>query len=756
MTPLSGLASGGFLGALVWRPAVGAWILTALLLAAGLAVRRVWRLLRPRLGAVRAAALAALRCAVLAALVTVLLDPACERRVRRRDRSALIVVVDNSASMQVRDRTPDAGSRRERALALAAQIERAAPADLVLRRYGTAPGLTPVAEWGALPQPPPDGDAAPAADRGGGLSALLLRLAGMPEVRNAAAVVLLTDGGDGPIDPARMPDAPLLVLGIGGDPEHWRDVAMETVRHPDRVETGARFVIEAALRGRSGGDPAFAARLRTLHATLERRDADAFTVVDEQPVQWSGPDGGTATVRFETALDQPGQTLWRVRAEPLADEVSPLNNLREFPITAARESLRVLYFSRRLGADFKFIRQELASDPAIAFHALVQTAGDRFLAQGDLLQAPEAAAPAGLPDLPALKRFNGLLLGSFPAAEWTAPEMEALRAYVKQGGGLLWIGGEDSFDAGYLASPLAALIPWRPDGAAGFLRETATVAAAAAGGARWAALFDIPSPDGAPPALQALHRPGPLKAGAVALLEARTAQGNAMPFLVEQPYGRGRVVTLTSNTTWRWALAGPPLDRLHRRLWRQAVRAAAGQAEEKGSLRVRLEQETPIPGTPLALTVEVLDATPQSGVAARLEGPEGVEVVGLEREPSVSGRWRGTLVCRTGGAHRLVVQALRNGQVVETFERDLAAAPEEREGARLEVDHAALQRLAARGGGLHVAEDGDAGLEWLAARWAPDTRAETRPLVSNGPWFLLALVALMTLEWVLRRKSNLV
>ena len=140
----------------------------------------------------------------------------------------------------------------------------------------------------------------------------------------------------------------------------------------------------------------------------------------------------------------------------------------------------------------------------------------------------------------------------------------------------------------------------------------------------------------------------------------------------------------------------------------------------------------------------------------RLEGPEGVEVIGLERDQAVSGRWRGTFFCRSRGAHRLVVQALRVGVVVETLERELAVTPDGPEGARLEVDHAALRQLAERGGGYYAAEGDESWTDWLAVRWTPAMQTETVAVISSGPWFLLGMLALMLLEWWLRRKNNLV
>jgi hypothetical protein len=260
---------------------------------------------------------------------------------------------------------------------------------------------------------------------------------------------------------------------------------------------------------------------------------------------------------------------------------------------------------------------------------------------------------------------------------------------------------------------------------------------------------------GASPELQAVNVVGVLKPGAVALLNARTPDG-ATPLLVEQPYGRGRIFALASNTLWRWATAGPPLDRLYRRLWRQTIRAACGEGEETGLLRVRLERDVFRPGERVGLEVEVLADAAQATAAAKLEGPDGVEVLGLERDAAVSGRWRGAVVCRSRGRHVLTVQASRGSGPTETWERVFEVAPRESEGSRLELDEAELRRLAQRGAGEYVREDDPELARRIAERLKPNVRTELVAIVSSGPWYLLLVLAAMCLEWTLRRRSNLV
>ena len=188
-------------------------------------------------------------------------------------------------------------------------------------------------------------------------------------------------------------------------------------------------------------------------------------------------------------------------------------------------------------------------------------------------------------EVEALRRFDCILLGSFPAEAWTAAEMGALLAYVEGGGGVVWLGGDDSFDGGgYADSPLRPLVPWQAPGRGGssLARGVFPVEVAAAAAAATAGLEDLVRGASAEElrglAVTSLNRAEGLLPGAQVLLAA-VADGATAPLVVEHRYGKGRVFSVASNTTWLWARTPGVPERFYRRFWRQAVRAAAGRGE---------------------------------------------------------------------------------------------------------------------------------------------------------------------------------
>lgn len=71
------------------------------------------------------------------------------------------------------------------------------------------------------------------------------------------------------------------------------------------------------------------------------------------------------------------------------------------------------------------------------------------------------------------------------------------------------------------------------------------------------------------PPLDGANRFQGLKPGAVVLASDFTPGKMEVPLLVEHSFGRGRVMTFTADSTWRWKLAG--FEDVHKRFWRQLI-----------------------------------------------------------------------------------------------------------------------------------------------------------------------------------------
>ena len=269
-------------------------------------------------------------------------------------------------------------------------------------------------------------------------------------------VVLLTDGGDDQIEATALPKAPLYLVGMGTEPSTWNDLAITDAQCPAAAEKDVDFEITVELRARAGHSLGFAEKAAHARLRLERAaGSNTWETVLERPLEFSNLQ---ARARWPVKCAQIGLQHYRLTALTLPGELSALNNSRPLTVNVQKQSLRVLYFTRALGQEFKVLRSELGRNPGISFTALFRTTGARFTLQGDRPPGDDAMA-AGLPSSKqGLEAYDAIIIGSLPAQDCTPRQMQALIEFVEEGGALIFLGGEQSFGrGGYAQTSLAPL-----------------------------------------------------------------------------------------------------------------------------------------------------------------------------------------------------------------------------------------------------------------------------------------------------------
>jgi uncharacterized membrane protein len=428
-----------------------------------------------------------------------------------------------------------------------------------------------------------------------------------------------------------------------------------------------------------------------------------------------------------------------------------------------------MYLAGRPSTEYAFLRDFLKADP------------NRELVSFVILRNPENPSPAGERDLSlipfpvddiflrTLPQFDLFILENFSAARFRLPpsHLEALKRFVASGGALLVKGGENAFAAGgYKGSPLEEVLPVslsdrNPDFVPGLfaLRPVSYEHPLVA-------LFDTPEEsrkawDALPP-LDGWGRFASARAGAqiVATQPRESADnGGPLPVIAVRSYGRGKVMLVSTDSTWRWKL-GAAGDRLasgvYERFWTRAVQYLTGSLDLSKVKFAPLPDRVP-PREPFTASLRVFDAdfSPAKAAETRVTvlwtppGGAAREVAAREAEPGV---YAVELTGLAPGTHRLRATARVRGRAwgedAESFVWEPAAdAP---------LDRAWLTRAAAAGGGeFHDLSRADA-RELLAKLPPPRPESEVvrrlRPF-SSVPW--LALTAfLLLLEWALRRRKG--
>ena len=715
------------LATIQWRPQVNPLAGGLLVLLLGGWAYWTHRRLCQRFSSGKALALILPKLVVMALLVVALFEPVRDHERRELLNGKLLAVTDVSSSMDVRD--DGVASRRARAGQILDRLKAELPAHIVVENLEFDTQLR------AAGRPLTNGI------RGTDLGGCLVALAERNDISSTLGVIVFTDGGDEPVHPATLPPVPLTVIGIGTNPTNWNDIAITALDAPPAVEKDTQFEIAADLVARGNLTRSVTVKLEHDGKTI------ATQVVDLSRHR--------ARVKFPVTSAAPGSQNYRLFVEPVAGELSVLNNERRLVVDVQKKSVHVLFFTRELGMDFKMLRSEIGRDPGIAFTALYRTLSERFTVQGDRLAGDEPLE-AGFPtDLKTLQLFDCVILGSFAASDWSRDQLAVLTNYVAEGGALVFLGGEKSFGrGGYAGTPVAALLPWQIESTEPELaRGTFAVNIPAAGQGH-----PIVAGLAEPLTLSSVNSPGGLKAGATALLSVNRG-GRSVPVVAVQPFGKGRVLGIASNTQWEWARQSEALRNSYGLFWRQAVRNLTGKTEGSRYLAVQWDQAQYRPGEQASVGIRLtgLVGNPPVRLSATLSLTNQLQPIPVDSRPGRANEFMVQCRFKERGEYGFRLVAYQGEAVVDSYEKMVPVAPPLAEGSRLELDEEALKKLAEGSGGayFHETQSDEIG-KTLAARFLEKSITTETPLVTTGPYFAVLVLALCGIEWWLRRKVNLV
>ena len=266
------------------------------------------------------------------------------------------------------------------------------------------------------------------------------------------------------------------------------------------------------------------------------------------------------------------------------------------------------------------------------------------------------------------------------------------------------------------------------------------------------------------PPLDGWVRLASLRPGASVLLRhpsEKTPAGDPLPVVALREFGKGKVMIVGTESSWRWKLAGGGDWRLasfYSRFWNRAVEYLTGSLDLKkvkfsplpdrmpprepavAALRTFDEHFRPLPGSETDLRVLW---TPPGAKAPR-------SVAFFEREP---GLFQVELTDLAEGRHRLRAVARRRGQPWGEDETEFLWQKVKGDAP---LDRKRLKAVAERTGGRYADLDRlepSALLEGLA----PPKRerlASSRRALWGSPAWLWTLCALLFAEWFLRRRGG--
>jgi len=749
------------MGSLYWRSPLPPFLAASLMLGMGVWLVILYRRQRAQHSLRRTAALVLPKAAAALLIMLACFDPIW-KIVRNPDVGEKIaVLIDGSSSMQVADAKD--GPRAARAAQIFEELKNKLGAALAWDAYQFDQQVRPYNAGGSPTEQMRETD----------LGTCLATMADKPDISKYLGVVVITDGGDEMIQNVRLPQAPVYIVGVGSDPDGWDDVAVAGLDAPAVVETQSKFAVAAEVVIRRGANR-LTPKQTQAQALLEERVANGWLVRSTAPV-----DLRMERQRIELSVESPaerGPRDYRLRIDPLEGELSPLNNVRMFPVEIGKDKLPILLFAQQVDWDFSTVRRELARDPALALTTLYRISEDRFVIQ-DNRQEGDRVLEAGFPtEKKVLDLYKCIILGSFPASQWQPAQMQTLLEYVRQGGAIIFLGGESSYaQGGYGNTAIEPLFPWRLDAAGRKFRagQFAVNVPVAATNHRIVSEMAKSLARDSGPKIESLNSTGSLRSGAVALVEA-----GAVPVIAMQRYGQGYSLAIATDTLWKWPKASQALSEAFSHFWRQAVRNVSQWQEGERFLSVRWDQPRYRPGERATATIGVAgrygagqvhlkatlgvgrasshDTSGASGDARPTQQGGPPETLDIAGALGSENEFNTSMVFRKRGEYVFHVDAFVGEKPLESYEKTLRVGPVLNEGAKLEVDHAFLDYLATQSGGAYFRESDFGKLaETLRDRIVEQAVTVDVPLVQHNYVYIVVLLIILAVEWTLRRKMNL-
>lgn len=742
-----------------------------------------------------------LRCVLIMLLILLLVRPVVQIAAENQVRRPLLVLVDQTQSMGIKDhrtspedlaRTaiarglvdPEAGihhlagvsvppgdlSRHDLLEALAAntrlnlwpQLQK--KADLLFYGIGRQ-----VSDLGEL-RPAPGSDLTTAQSAaffhgladdenltalGDGLRTILDEQRGQP----LAGILLITDGSNNSGTPpmeaaelARQDGVPLYIYGVGiTSPQ---DIIVTELKAPVACNLNETVVVTAHLR------------VQNLigHKAILQLKANGKQV-DQQTVEIRAD--GEQEFNLSFTPDTLGEATLEVNVPPLPEEAVKNNNSASARIRVVDTKLNVLLIQGQPNWDFQFLTTMLQRDRRIKLKC--------FLVDGDegLSGDPNSPFLDYLPDDKAALYANDvIILGDVDPVFLGEGRMNLLNDWVgKNGGGLIFLGGPRFDPAGYEQTPLKSLLPVEAGGAGPVesypdpvklkltvAGESSPLLVLSANAQENRALWE------GFPGVTWTAAAGNARPGAQVLLTdptpSRATSTGPMPVIAQQNYGLGRTLYIGFNETYRWR--SNMGEKYYTRIWGQILQILGDRRMVGSSALTQLKTDRPHyltgdrvtlsgrffragyepvndPDIPGAL---VLKPDAQAGQTASTD-------IRLQPVADNPGSYTTQFVAGTAGSYSFSVT--RDPAVTVKFD----VADPKIELADTAMNETLLKAMASASGGAFFREENLYQLPSCVASEISKSAALKKVPLAFSPVLLVIMILAGALEWFWRRRLEL-
>jgi hypothetical protein len=791
---------------LAFRGGIGVGWVILLLIVLGGAIYWMYRQTPIAMSRYRKYTLAGLRIAFVALILVLFLRPVLALTVEGSIRRLLVVMVDSSASMQIRDPRFDLTEQKRAAIArgsldpqkgLSQQLDRNVGRDFEqVPRLDIVKGALANERLNLLPRLDRDFDIVaftfgqnlleisarreqttnsggkevsahdfiwvnqlqaekPVTAIGDALREVMNRKRGQP----LAGVLLVTDGannsGAQPLQSAaalRQEGVPVYIYGVGITSP--RDIIVANVFAPD--VTFVDDEVPVTVRVRSQGLKGESANV------VLKLGSDT---VATRTITFAGDGEQVVPLKFMPRAQ--GDFDLEASIEARHDEAVKDNNARTQRLRVIDAKIKVLMVEQSPRWEFRYLQAMLLRDRRIELQCYL-IEGDPGIIRGE--NSPYIAQfPARKEEL---FKYDLVIFGDVDPRHMSAIHLENLNELVSRfGGALVIVAGKRFTPNAYRRTVLENILPVEFEGPS---LETSTEPPAdkpirleltsAGRVSPMLRLSDSEEENAAlwkqlPPVYWVARVSRPKPAAEVLIVDpdpARESRFGKMPVMAVQQYGLGQVMYVGTDNTWRWRKNVG--DLYYTTIWGQIAQRVSLQRLLGGSKRTQLttDRQNYMTGDRVSVYARLYSAGFEPIQEPSVKGIYGLKTaqgtrgeVTLRAIPEQPGLYRGEFVAAGPGGYQFFVEPDLNTAL------EFSVAEPRFEFGDTAMNESLLREVAALTGGTFFREED---LHKL-----PDTiRLKTERVESplevelwSSPLYFLLLLSVVTVEWVLRKLSYL-
>ncbi|MBI4417185.1 MAG: VWA domain-containing protein [Ignavibacteriales bacterium] len=677
----------------------------------------------PRLRAL----LTLLRASALAFMCLLLGEPILSFLNRNTLPPTTVILLDNSRSMTISDRT---GSRSDQLLSA---LDRADIRQLT--EGGDIRFMTIGAKPGILDSFHPDSLRFDANETN--ISLALKAAVQMTHSDNITSVVLLSDGNDtGPGSPLFDPEVltlPVFAVAIG-DTAEQRDVLIRKITTNSVVHAGMRIPVHVQIKSSGSAGEHVKISLKKESSLLDQKELIL--------------DSGTREYQVALAYTptEAGIQRYSVEVSSVPGELTIRNNRASFSAKVIDRKAGVLIIAGSPSPDLAFVRRILEADSALRVTVQVESRSE-FAAR-----TPDPALVAG---------SDCIVLIGFPTTRSDRSLLQEIRMAATQRSGLLFIPSR-SLDQDALAE-LGPVLPFT----VGRFSDTEISVFLHPVGHPLDPLLKLPAdfPDEPwstlPPVFTLDSRFMAKPESDVHAVRRIRTTITTEPFLLSRNINKARSVAFLAYGLWRWNMLADrsPADILDH-VVANSIRWLTTREEDR-RIRVAPLKEIFTEGEAVEFEAQVYNETlsPLEDAHVQIEASSGRNRFDLVLTPLGSGQFEGQLSGVPQGDYTFVAEVVVEGNTLGRIEGTFTVGESNAEFLETRTNAQFLRQLAARSGGAYYTPDR---LSTLASdvRSLPSFR--TREIVKSSEFrfwnhslSLFAALFLFALEWVIRKRSGM-